>query len=415
MAKRHPQEEALFAISEQTGQIVSHDFSDSHELVVPLNERSVHLQNSITYLAHMSMLKGFLSYEGIAEREYGERAESVRQSVADRVPAVLLDAKKEFAAAVGYYDMIETGEDRQKTKRLTRGMFSDFLKKYYGSRNYEAAQDYRRQLTANLDPQQNPRPVEEEAPRVVREIGPDEKLTNHEKLEVLLTDPNAGFLPATNREKTTALTLLSYVNSSLGTNQQRLEIFNNAERNGGHGIRAIESVMYESGDYVANALQSHQRLQHLQVDVNDTFNPNLTLEVAFGEHHPGYAPLLRYFELRKLFDAEHEKVLPYPVDPMKTVEERWKKEGEGKHKIIHDRYTVISQEERIKEEIQEFNKTTRVIDARRMLPDALCNEEVRAECFTEWLRDLQKLGNVSRIFKDVVRATLDVILENEAA
>ncbi len=422
MAKHPHQEEALFAISQQTGQIVERDFSDDPELAVSLDERSIHLQNSITYLAHMSMLKGFLSYGSLAEQEYGERAETVRRNATDRIARLSVDAKKEFAAASGHYDMIEAGHPENEVKRQTRGMFSDFIKKYYGGRHYKEAQAYRRHLANGVDMRRDGQPVEVEV-RPMHVVPPVEyeTLNNHEKLEVLLEDPNAAFLPATNREKTTALTLLSYVNDPKGTSQQRLEIFRHAQRfgfkNAGarQGIRAVESVMYETGDYAANALQSHNRLLLLQDALGDVLNPNLTLEVALGEHHPGYGPLLRYIELRKLYDAEEEKVLPYPVDPMRTVEDRWTREGEGKHKVVHDRYTLVSPEERVKEEMEELARTTRVVDARGIIPDALTNEEARAAFFTERLKDLENLDKVSRVFKGVVQATVNVILENEAA
>ncbi len=427
MASKHPhQDEALFAVSEQTGQIVEHDFYSEDQLAVPLDERSIHLQNAITYLAHMSMLNGFLSFGDLAERTYGDRATAVRQNASDRIEQLSRSAKREFAQATGHYSMIEAGEPVVDVKRSTRRDFSDFLKNYYGPRHYKKAQAYRRQLADDLELMRgqdvSEAGADQNQSRVYRK--PEHgltKLDNHEKLSALLDDPSAGFLPATNREKTKALTLLDYVNRPDGTADQHMEIFTHVQRfeykNSGmrEGLRAVESNIYEMGDYAADAFHSHEKLSELQMLVSEVLNPKLTLEVAIGPEHPGFAVLKRFTDLRELYRAKYAKVMYYTKDPMCTTEDRTSRVGEGKHKTIHDRYTEPHPQPHIIEAIQEFAATTQIGDVRQLIADALSNEERRAVFFMERLHEMRALSAVSRVFDLVVDVANNVIDENEAA
>ncbi len=416
------QKETLFVVSEQTGQVVPVDF-DSPIAAVSWEERNVRLQNVVTLLAHKSMLEGFVSFETPARSSYGERALAVRESAQNQIEQLTIESKMEFAYAVGHFSLINAGYDEESVRVLSRTAFSDFLKEYYGPRHYKEAQVFRRKLAADIGLMHSqPNESESQNTLVIEGLLVDTVLNNHEKLRAILCDERAGFLPATNREKTYVLTLLDYIDRRRGTADQLLEVFRNSQgfiRSGdtiyaagvNQGKRATESIIYELGDYAGNAISSHRRLADLQNILTEIYNPKLTLEVAIGADHVGFAELYRYSVLRDLYDAQLPDLLPRSEDPMRTVEERWTTEGEGKHKAVTDRFTRENQESEIAEAMQKFVSNTSVHQARTLLSRALSNEERRAMFFLGRLHDVAELGNISRVFDALVNVSKQIVGE----
>lgn len=353
------QEETLFVVAEQTGQVVPVDF-DISNASVSWEERNVRLQNVVTLLAHKSMLEGFVSFEVPARSSYGERAAVVREVARSQVQQLTLDAKNEFAVAAGHFSLLDSGYKKTEVQAMTRNLFSDFLKKYYGPKHYKTAQAYRRKLSNDV----NLIHSQPEEPEL--QLPSDEGLlsgtvlNNYEKLQAIINDERAGFLPATNREKTQILTLLDYLDKKGGVANQLIEVFKKSQgfilsdgvvRTAGvrEGKRAIESIVYELGDYAGNAVKSHSQLTDLQNKLAEIDNPKLTLGVVLGVDHVGFAPLFRYSVIRELYDKQLPDLLPRSEDPMRTVENRWTKEGKGKHKEVTDRYTRENTEPEITE------------------------------------------------------------------
>jgi hypothetical protein len=422
---KHRQEESLFVVSEQTGQIAPAIFDNAERVSVSIEERNIRLQNVITYLAEKSMLEGFVSHRAPSEASYGEAAEEVREKAQSKIADITHKAKVEFAHASGHFQLIESGESRIDVADLTRTMFSNFLKEYYGASKYQKAQKYRKLLAGNVailqtnDTDQSVSVVVEETTQPHQNIPEqDEKLDNHQKLEVLLTDPRAKFLPATNREKTTALTLLSYLDSDKATAEQLLEVFVSAQKVKGAGVskglRALESLVYEMGDYYQNATTSLEHLENLENLTEEIFNPNLSLELAIDDLEcPGYPPLLRYVTLKKMYEAKEKKVRYYQSDPMVTVEDRVTKVGPGKHKTIHDRYTTPHPIPEIKEQIKLFVSSTSIGEIRKILGEARLNEQYRAQFFKDRITEVGNLTTVSRLFRNIAFIAEEVIRKQD--
>ncbi len=414
--------ETLFVIAEQTGQVVPVNF-DAPEASVMLEERNVRLQNVVTLLAHKSMLEGFVSFDVPSTSSYGERASVVRENAKKQIEELTLESKMEFARATGHFSLLGADYDRSEVKRITRNMFSDFLKKYYGHRNYKTAQEFRRKLSKDVELYQS-QPQEIETPKSPKEESlAVTELNNHEKLKAILNDERAGFLPTTNREKTYILTILDYIDSKRGTADQLLEVFKKSQgfisskgiirtAGVGEGRRSVESLIYELGDYAGDAIKSHSRLAELQNYLSEIYNPRLTLEAAIGQDHSGFAPLYRYNKLSELFDKQLPDILPRAIDPMKTVENRWAKVGEGKHKKVTDRFMIENPESEIVDSMNEFISNTSILEARHLLSRALINEEQRAKFFTDRLNEVRQLYDVSKIFGALVKVSEEIVGNN---
>lgn len=415
------QTESLFVVAEQTGQIAERSFEDFEHPRVSLNERAISLQNTITYLAELSQLTGFV--ESGSHTSYGEGSETVRERAIGKIGKLVAGAEEEFKQASGHYQMITSGMPERETKRATTSLYAGFLKEYSRSRNYKKAQDYRRRLADNVRimsavPATDLGTIAPDVKTLVESEpkAQDEVLTNFEKLEVLLTDPRAGFLPKTNREKTTALTWLSYIDSPDGVVDQLIEVFHGSQKVRGvgarGGLRAIESITYESADYAVDALQSHVQLRELQTILVGVINPGLSLNlVSEANGLEGYWPLLIYSKQKEFYDQQPELVPYYEDDPLRTVEERWIKAGPGRHKKVHDRITASRMgilDDPVDDELKKFLETSTVADARALIVEALSNEAGRTRFFTERLRDVHKLSNVNKIFRHVVNTAIEL-------
>lgn len=414
------QQESLFVIEGETGQTAPVDFEQT-EVAVPLEERSVRLLNVISLLKHKKMLDGFVSFDQPAEETYGDRAKQVRQNARDRVAEISHQVKHEFAHASGHYRLIESGEDRGKVRSLTISAFSDFLRVFYLKGRKEEAEEYHQRFAGSLDPitrrtSQRLSGEDQSSPSPEHQTYAAQQLNNHEKLRAILNDDRAGFLPATNSEKSWALSLLDYISDPQGASRQLIEVFQGVQRTrpfadgsigriGGYkdAKRTVESIVYEIGDFAENALVSHARLINLSSAVSEVFNPRLSLELALGIDHEGYAELARFVALNKVYNSGNPDLPARNEDPMRTVSKRWSRQGPGKHKQIRDRYTTPqNREDSVSAEIDTLVHHMRVGEARTIIADAIENEERRAQFFLDRISEVSNLSERSQVFNAII-------------
>lgn len=435
MTKREipdPSQPTLFVTSEQTHQIeVSSAALPQESIAVNLIERSLHLQNVITHLAGVSMRQGFLSFEGPAEQSYGENAQRVRQAAERQVARLSQLAKHEFALASGHFTLIDASIPKPEVQAMTRADYSDFLEKFYGTRHYVAAQAFRRQLAKYVETQQAIRAEQsateqtslrdqpEVAPSVPKEDAVEHpeipKLNTPERLRAISEDFRAGFLPATHSEKNRVLTFLDYLDNhkfERGINDQLLEVFTHAQKPKYAGFkdgkRALESIVFEMGDYLSNAVHSHTALSELQQLINDCPNPSVTLAEEVGKSHPGYGPFVRYVDLSELRDKG--KAIQVNRDPLRTGENRITSEGPGRHKTIEDKYTAAELKPEFAERIANFAKNMTIGEARQKILGPLINEERRAAFHAARLEDVRAMPG-QHISKLLLRLTEDMLAE----
>lgn len=157
----------------------------------------------------------------------------------------------------------------------------------------------------------------------------------------------AAGTPATNVEKLDAFYVLGVggdykqLHEYLG--ETRGKAIKDARRKGIHGNkareeadRAVLSRIQQWGDYIASAQIDELNLRTLKGLVEDEVNPRLPLAEVAGETHPGYGPLVRYIDTKKVRDANIDP----GFDPLRTKEIRPGQNFADQHKVIVDRYTA---------------------------------------------------------------------------
>jgi hypothetical protein len=174
MAKRHEQpanQESLFTVSQQTGQIHVRDFeapAAGPEPVagpdgpsVDIMERNLHMQNALRLLGRMSQRTGLqIANEtpfrrGIEDR-YGANADRVVEGAGRNKDRMLAETKREFARAFGMYAMIDSGVvTKEEAQAMTADAFSgqnqgsekeSFIREYADSHNRPKRDTERKKL-----------------------------------------------------------------------------------------------------------------------------------------------------------------------------------------------------------------------------------------------------------------------------
>jgi hypothetical protein len=223
------------------------------------------------------------------------------------------------------------------------------------------------------------------------------QLDTREKLLALRDDPNAGFLPFTDAEKTMGSEMLDYLGNKAaypaGLGNRLQEIFLRQKGVGGIDMakRALISVAFEYGDFALNAQAQLAALRDLQDEFKDDhFNPGVTLAEDFPEGHPGIAPLVRFNDILML---RQEGVQVTTFNPLKGIERRTVKANSTdtlQHKVIEDRYTTPETPEEVAYRIDSFSESTRIATVRPLVDAAVANEQARFDFWTARLRDTRR-------------------------
>lgn len=421
-------QESLFVIAKQSGQLATRNVNEQPDvLAVPLIEHYIHLQNTISALAELSLARGFISSAEPSERSYGEEvASTVRDSVTHKIPGIVASAESEFAKAAGSDLMIEMGEDETKVKRLQREMYSKFLIKYRFPKNAQAAVAYRNDLVKRVnflkvaperkvDIPQILKSTDTEAPNSDSYFVPDKMPETHDRIRAIYEDNRAGFLPYTHLEKNTVLTYLDYIDSPeyvRGVSNQLLEVFHHQQKKYGSGMkegrRAIESIVYEVGDFLTNARNSAQYLGELKELIEECPAPHAKIIDEAGNDHSGYLPLVRYIDSMEFLKKGVTKGLL--ADQHQTKEYRWAKGNEpGKHKIIEDQYTRDDPDELFKERVKTTIESLTIKQLRKIIEGACSNEDARVKFYEARLIDFKRLPE-SKNFDPIIK-TIEELLQ----
>lgn len=376
-------------------------------------EQKIHLLNSLGHLAGANMMQGLLTIgpEGVADR-YGDEASRVVLAAEQKRVNHIERAKWEFAWATGRFVLEESGiMTGVEAKALTRSMFSDFLKKYHLPEDRKIQWDYRRQLEMEVrelqsdrtlfNREQGLRPYQpatktSEGSPSAHEIKELAFLDTKQRLEAIAEDPRASFLPATHREKNLVMTFLDYLDNPeypLGINNQFFEVVAHAQKvkRAGvkAGVRAVESIVWEVGDYLANASESVQVLLELRAALRGC-SPRVTLTETVGDEHAGLAPLIRYMNIREYLKTG--TVAGLKRDSLRTAEERRTAEGPGQHKRVHDQYSRPDRTQAFDKYLRKRPSSLTVGEAWPWLDEAISNETMRANFMAQRLGDVAVLG-----------------------
>lgn len=249
-----------------------------------------------------------------------------------------------------------------------------------------------------------------------------------------LRDANwAGFLPTTNTEKNNGFKLLERLETPHGVQSFLMEIYDHTiyvERHRenpktGEKIfvpmniareraqQAMISVIHEMGDKLLGSMAEYDELEALGKIVDNTDNPNLTLEEVLKESglslNRAAAGIVRFGDTNPI--RNHE--LDLPITPFTDREERPSKRPlPGKNKTIMDPYTaalLIGTDEMARGYVLGRMTEITVKDMRNMIPTIMNEDMVRANY---WSQVLARVKGIK--YAKIVDSILDE-LDNQAA
>lgn len=247
---------------------------------------------------------------------------------------------------------------------------------------------------------------------------PNQELDLMGKMRALLRDPNAGFLPTSHDEKNHALAHLDYLERPGKIAHQLEEIRRHEENRVGFGTpagksagrRALFSIAFEYGDYLANASSQMPKLHNLWIGIRDCPNPNVTLVEEFGVEHSGFAPFVRYFDLSQIPKKGHVQGISY--DPLHTKPNRQKAYDEDRNKTVEDQYTADKIDPLVAARIAHVCETLTIGSARPIIEAALNDQNKRKIFWTARLRET-RLHGAARPIADRVLNGLGIALREK--
>jgi hypothetical protein len=149
----------------------------------------------------------------------------------------------------------------------------------------------------------------------------------------------------------------------------------------------MESIVYELGDYLTNAVRSLGSLRELE-DHLGYINPSIIL--SDEEELEGHAGLMALGRFMDLTDVKNGKPIEDIKDPLLTRENRWAKEGAGQHKIVEDRYTGSQPVQKYANHVINRVSGLSVKKARKLNSSAISDQEMRQNFFEMRLREIIK-------------------------
>lgn len=402
-------QESLFVFSEDGQHIVERDlYTEQSDPSISIVERAIHLHNTLGLFSDVNSRRGFvddlaIKRPEVIRRRYGDNAPQVIAGAEANATAAFTEAKWEFARAFGYAAVERSGaipEDRLKAGvRHEFGRFwgrfgrpSQVVERNNKRRELEAVIDGYHELVSNENRESGTRTFE-----ALRVKDDRSQLGTRERMRAINGDPRAGFLPVTHNEKNMVLAFLDYQDNpkyQLGIKNQLLEIANSHLRKYGvvgqrYAQEAPISITHELADMLRNARTQLAVLRDLEARIQDCPNPRVTLAEEIGDTHPGYAPLVRYLDLKELHDTGF--VAGLKRDPLRTyrnesiVEPELKKE---KNKVQEDPYTRTDLRPEFKRRITTKPKQLTIGSMRRPISDAIASEAKRAYYMEARLREL---------------------------
>ncbi|MEI9914438.1 MAG: hypothetical protein WDN66_05750 [Candidatus Saccharibacteria bacterium] len=264
---------AGLVISEATGQIHVID-PNLPELAVDLTASSIHRQNALYYLEEMHTARHFITRDDfdLAKSGSTHAPQSVRERRQQEMKRYRDLAEVEFIESTGNLAVVAAGHWDEKQLRLEnkKEFNGKFMRKYGQASRYNSRKDEIARLRDDIEYMQTSSDL-----RQLIEVSLENKAENQKngtdgshaylddptKLRVISGDPRTEYLPTQNREKTTVLTFLDYLDNPdypLSVRDQLLEVFGKLrklteENSEIDPFRGPLSITFELIDYFKNA------------------------------------------------------------------------------------------------------------------------------------------------------------------
>jgi hypothetical protein len=398
-------QESLFVAEKRSGQFeIRESESPSDAIANSLVEHDIQLQNVLYGFSAVNSRMGFGKRAGDAEIFNSYSVTGVASAEENLREKAEMDFKRAFGlfaieasglanvkvvtgwadAAYNRFKALYSHPGQPYTK--SRAELLDFLEARV--RAVQAAR-----TTENRAQSRRPYKLDEETAKPALKV--PETLDARARLHALNRDPRAGFLPASNNEKNKVMAFLDYLDNPdypLGINNQLLEIFNHQARldrpdNLEVARQAMVSIPYEIGDMLENGLHSLTSLRGLELEVDDCPNPRVPLAELEIDDTLAFAALVRYYDLRAFRD---KGVVPAGIkDPLRGKENRAKAQTlPGKNKTVEDSYTATEPATAITEHIDEAVENLTVGKTRKLVSEAVADQEMRVAFMADRLRDM---------------------------
>lgn len=400
LSKEIAGQEPAFAAHPHSGEMLGQPAGTGHDgIAVSLLERNALLITTLGQIADSRMLAmtAQTGRHNLTGR-YGSGTDAVRENAGAKAAQKMNEAKESFARATGHYALQDGGVNREEAKRQTRGLFSYFLKRYY--RDPQARNSYIKTLDTQINNVQASRSVanraENKRPHAPETATADtEKLDTRARMRAILEDPRAGYFPASNREKTTVMAYLDYLDNPdypLGITNQLLEVVVRQQKlpNGraADGIRAMESIVWELGDYLADATATYRGLERIKAQLAGV-SPKVIVSEEIDVNDNALAQLIRFRTIRGYVQTGRTDGL---ADPLQTREERWIGAGNGaepgKHKTVHNQYAAPNRTKNLDAFVYRQAGSLTVSAAHKSIGPALTNEIMRARLMLHCLESV---------------------------
>ena len=261
-----------------------------------------------------NLLKNAVRHENNSRKSFSDArgTQMLIEATEDKgeIHAILSDDKRDYTKFMAGYGSEElynparhpSDKERKKERTTIRSQLARFVQ-WSAYSSVDSTID-------TVEAQDIAEPVDESVPLCKSEVTdetPNESLTTAEKLQVILDDERAGFIPTTNLEKSLVLTYLSYLDNPdefpLGPMNQLLEVvrFHIKHAHGRAGIErgaaAARRVTHIFGDFLDQASAQLVQLQRVNVLLADTANPNISIAVALNSEMVDAVPLVRFMDL----------------------------------------------------------------------------------------------------------------------
>lgn len=241
----------------------------------------------------------------------------------------------------------------------------------------------------------------------------------------------AGFLPTTNTEKNDGFKLLQELETDLGVHNFLMSIYYHTvdvenkridEETGRKAWtyyevkalahQAVISVIHEMGDKLLGSMAEYDELEKLKTIIDETDNPNLTLEQVREESglkpNRADAAVVRYIDTNQVYNHE----LDLPITPFTDREERPSSRPlPGKNKTVMDPYTaavLLGHDEMARGYVLGRMTEITVKDMRTVIPTIMNEDMIRGNY---WLQVLSRIKGEYKRFANSIFDELD----NQAA
>lgn len=430
---QRPTEDSLFVVGEKT----PYTHVPNPEADPLSNERigqKLYLINALQDLAAAKLRDGFaMANPAVAQARYGDRADAVREGAERKKGEFLVSAEENFKRASKFNELKDHIKQfgryalgKLHPYSVHRTMFSDFAKRFYaGGDSFKARADYRKQLIAEIgdmqgwtgpeefipavtkfNREQGRRPHQEKPTQKAQTTEADkelEKLTTIDKLEAVIGDPRAQFVPKTNHAKNIVASWLDYLDNPkypAGINNQLFEVYISNQKwlqmTPTEAARSIESIAWEVSDHASDALQSLENIKDLQTKVAECMAPHVTLAEEFPDGHPGLFVWARHRALKELMRTGDVADLDKPMTVLRTTtdpppSQRPHGTEPGKHKTLQNQFTRPDMLLKFKTYVDELLSRTRIGEVRHEFDEIVEDLTNEFEFFQHRLADIASI------------------------